>query len=77
MNKILTTWNQERLHFQKRYSEYWLKVQANPNDLQTAGHLNECSYILIRVFGLKPAQIKELECFGGCGMTNMDLEDGR
>lgn len=77
MNKILASWNQERLHFQKRYAEYWRKVQANPNNLDAVGHLNECCYILTRVFGLSPAQITELERFEGCGLTDKDLDDWR
>lgn len=61
MSNILKTWEAEKLHFQTRYTAFYRKAQANPSDLDAIAHLHECSYVLIRVFGLTPAQVLELE----------------
>lgn len=74
MQNIVSAWHQTRLHFQKRYAEFSRKVQSNPKDLDAIGHLHECSYVLIHIFGLSPAQVTELERFGGCGLTGADLD---
>ena len=77
MQKIISAWHQEREHFQKRYAEHFKKVQSSPNDMRAVGHLNECSYTLIHIFGLTPSQVSELERFEACGLTDKDLDRNR
>lgn len=77
MNQILLAFNSERLQYQKRYAEFYRKLNENPNDLVTAAHLHECAYTLTHFFGLTPQQVQELEKFGGCGLTNFDMENAR
>ena len=74
MSRILTTWEQARLDYQKRYVKFVGKYIENPKDKDVLGHLHECSYVLIHIFGLSAKQVTELEKHNFCGLSNADLE---
>jgi hypothetical protein len=71
MSNITEVWENERLAYQQRYV-MWLKRWENYHNEDDRGHANECSYVLINIFGLTDGQIKELE-HNYSGLTNDDL----
>lgn len=74
MSRLVNAWNDTRIKYQKRYA-YYAKEAANREENQDfLGHLHECSYVLIEVFGLSTAQVLELEKYDFCGLTNSDFE---
>lgn len=72
-SNILEAWENTRLMYQQRYVKY-LKEYDTTKSEDARGHLNECSYVLISIFGLTDKQIRELE-HNYSGLTNADLED--
>ena len=72
MSNITITWENERIFYQQRYI-MWLKKFQATNSEYYRGHVLECSYVLINVFGLTSEQIKELE-HDYSGFLNDDLE---
>ena len=71
MSNITEAWENTRLTYQQRYI-MWLKRWHEYHNEDDRGHANECSYVLINVFGLTDKQIKELE-HNYSGFTNDDL----
>lgn len=71
MSNITEVWENERLAYQQRYV-MWLKRWENYHNEDDRGHANECSYVLINIFGLTDGQIKELE-HNYSGLNNDDL----
>ena len=74
MSGIKNAWDKERLRYQKRYADYAKKYQEQEENAELRGHLQECSHVLIRVFGLTPRQLDELEKYQYCGLTSSDLD---
>ena len=78
MNTITEAWENTKIAYQQRYVRYLkeynesLKEGNQTKSEYTRGHLNECSYVLIGVFGLTDEQIRELE-HNYSGFTNKDL----
>ena len=58
----------------KRYVYYFRKHKEQQNNQDVLGHLHECSYVLIHVFGLSAGQVTELERNNFCGLANTDIE---
>jgi len=75
MNKssIVESWEKTRLMYQQRYVRYLKEYDETKNE-DARGHLNECSYVLISIFGLTEKDIKELE-HNYCGLTNADIAE--
>ena len=71
MSNIKETWENECRAYQQRYVIY-LKRWHDYRSQYDLGHANECSYVLITIFGLTDKQIKELE-HNYSGFTNDDL----
>ena len=72
MSNITETWVKVRLEYQQRYV-MWLKMWNDYHCKDYRGHVNECSYVLINIFGLTYKQISELEHDYSC-LTNDDLK---
>ena len=72
---IVEAWNKQRMDYQMRYASFVRKYMKNPNDKNNQGHMLECSYVLIGVFGLTSEQVNEIE--RNDGFTNADLEEIR
>lgn len=73
MNKVQEEWQNMRIVYQMRYAKYCEKYKKSKNtDKECLGHLLECSYVLISVFGLTDRQINEIEM--NYGLTNKDIE---
>ena len=60
MSNIKETWENARLAYQQRYIMWLRRWHDYPNE-DDRGHANECSYVLISIFGLTDKQGKELE----------------
>lgn len=71
MSNITEAWEKTRLAYQQRYI-MWTKRWHEYHNEDDRGHINECSYVLINIFGLTDKQIKELE-HNYSGFTNDDL----
>lgn len=71
MSKVVDAWENARLEYQRRYVEH-LKEHSETKSEYARGHLNECSYVLINVFGVTSKQIKEIE--RNFGLTDVDFE---
>lgn len=74
MSNVVNAWEKERMHYQKRYAFYARKYKEQGANPETAGHLQECSYVLISIFGLSSKQVEELEQYDFCGLTQQDLD---
>ena len=74
MSNMKEVWEKERLDYQKRYANYVKKCMDPECGAETRGHMLECSYVLIRFFGLTPRQVDELEKHDFCGMTQADID---
>lgn len=74
MNKIQNTWNEMRLSYQNRYIDYIKNYNRDKSNKENLGHLLECSYVLIEVFGLTSKQVTELEKCDYLGLTDDDFE---
>ena len=74
MSNIAKAWEDARICYQQRYVSYARKCKENTNDKDAFGHLHECSYVLIEIFGLTPKQVEELEENDFMGLTHSDLE---
>lgn len=72
MSNITEAWDKERLAYQQRYI-MWLKKWYEFHNEDYRGHANECSYVLINIFGLSGKQIRELE-HNYSGLTNDDIK---
>lgn len=70
---IIDAWNKQRIEYQKRYINYLRDFKRNPENTDNRGHMCECSYVLISVFGLTTKQILEVE--RNDGLTDNDLKD--
>lgn len=68
----MEAWEMEKISYQQRYIFHLKRYEKNPNDLENLGHLRECIYVLINIFGLNTSQIQELE-WAHCGLTNDDI----
>lgn len=73
MSSIIEKWNTERIRYQQRYARFVKKWNEYHNE-DDRGHLTECSYVLINIFGLTKDQVEELEQ-DYIGLTKKDLED--
>lgn len=71
MSNITEAWEKTCLDYQQRYIK-WLNRWYEYHNEDCRGHANECSYVLINVFGLSEKQIRELE-HNYSGFTNDDL----
>lgn len=71
---ITEIWESERLGYQQRYVRFLERWNETHNE-DDKGHLLECSYVLINIFGLTAKQVEELEQFNYAGLTQKDLED--
>lgn len=71
MSNIIEIWEKTRLDYQQRYV-MWLKRWHDYHNEDDRGHANECSYVLISIFGLTDKQVRELE-YNYCGFTNNGL----
>ena len=79
MKSIQEAWNNMKIVYQMRYVRF-LKESENTSITESArteakGHMLECSYVLISIFGLTDSQIRELEMHDYCGLTKEDLEE--
>ena len=74
MSRILNAWEQARLEYQKRYVSFARKHREHEDNKDVLGHLHECSYVLIHIFGLSADQVTELERDTFCGLLNADFE---
>ena len=74
MSNITKAWQDARICYQQRYVSYARKYKENELDKDSLGHLHECSYVLIEIFGLTPKQVEELEENDFMGLTHADLE---
>lgn len=63
MSDLVNVWNKSRKEYITRYYNTFLEYKRT-NDKQVLGHLLECSYVLIGIFGLKPKEIDDIEKFG-------------
>lgn len=72
-SNIVNSWKQDRMHFQLRYADYAKRYQKT-HSLELKGHMHECSYTLITVFGLTPHQVLELEKHDFAGLTDKEWE---
>lgn len=70
---IKEAWKSERIKYQQRYYNYYKKYLEDSKNRDTRGHMHECSYVLISIFGLTDKQVIQIEKNGG--YTNEDLED--
>ena len=75
MSNITEAWEKTRLAYQQRYASYAKKYQQNDNNKELLGHLLECSYVLITVFGLTSKQVEELEKNNFSGLTDEDFKN--
>jgi hypothetical protein len=73
MSSIKEEWENMRMIYQQRYVKY-LKEYNETESEYARGHLNECSYALIGIFGLTNKQMRELEQ-NYSGLTSEDLKD--
>lgn len=75
MANLINTWKEEKLKYQQRYAYYCKQYQkSKETNKELLGHLLECSYVLITIFGLSPKEVNELEYNNFCGMTSADIE---
>ena len=74
MSNITKAWQDARICYQQRYAICARKYKKNLEDKELLGHLKECSYVLIEIFGLTPKQVEELEENDFMGLTHADLE---
>ena len=77
MSSITKAWKNARICYQLRYALYAKQHKENPEDREVLGHLHECSYVLIEIFGLSAKQVQELELNDFCGLTNQDFNRNR
>ena len=75
MSNITKTWEKERIAYQKRYV-MWLKLWHDYHNEDDRGHADECSYVLINIFGLTDKQVREWE-IDYSGLTNDNLNELR
>lgn len=73
MSSIKEEWENMRMLYQQRYVKY-LKEYNETESEYARGHLHECSYALIGIFGLTNKQMRELEQ-NYSGLTSEDLKD--
>ena len=73
MSSIKEAWEDMRIVYQQRYVKH-LKDYNTTESEYARGHLNECSHVLINVFGLTDKQIREIER-NYSGLTNADIEE--
>ena len=71
MSNITNAWEKERLSYQQRYVS-WLKKLNETHSDEAKGHLHECSYVLLNIFGLTCKQLEEV-AYNYSGFTNDDL----
>lgn len=71
MSKITEIWQNARFAYQQRYVMR-IKRWHDYHNEDDRDHLNECSYVLISIFGLTDKQVRELE-HNNCGFTDDDL----
>ena len=74
MSRVINAWDQSRTEYQKRYADFARKHKENEDNKDVLGHLHECSYVLIHIFGLSAKQVTELENHNFCGLSIADLE---
>ena len=74
MGELQKAWNEMLLNYQRRYARYAKKFAENPEDKYALGHLHECSFVLINVFGLSNTEVDELEAHNFIGLTKRQLE---
>lgn len=74
MSSIVNAWDQARLEYQNRYVNFFRKYREQEDNQDVLGHLHECSYVLIHIFGLSAGQVTELERNNFCGLSNADIE---
>ena len=72
MSNITEAWEKDRLAYQQRYVMYH-KRWHDYHNAEDRGHMHECSYVLINIFGLTDKQMRELEK-DHSGLTNDDLD---
>lgn len=76
MCNIVKTWYDSRLKYQQRYASYCKQYkESGEQNKEVLGHLLECSYVLISVFGLTSKEVDELEQHDFCGLTAKDFEE--
>ena len=75
MSIITDAWENARLEYQKRYVSYVKKYLGQTGNEEVLGHLLECSYVLIQIFGLTAKQVEELEKHDFCGLTQADMDN--
>lgn len=78
MANLQETWENMRLSYQKRYINFLKNFESesysDKSKEYARGHMLECSYVLINVFGLSSKQVQQLE-ENYCGLTHKDLGD--
>lgn len=72
VSTIKEAWESERNKYQQRYYNYYKKYLEDPKNYDARGHMLECSYVLISIFGLTDKQVVQVEKNGG--FTNEDLD---
>lgn len=59
-NSITEIWAHERDSYKDRYI-LWMKDWKRTGNESSRGHVNECSYVLIEIFGLTSKEVQELD----------------
>lgn len=77
MNRIQEEWEKMRIAYQQRYIKF-MKDSMNEEFSKMArdnarGHMLECCYVLISIYGLTDRQMRELE-ENYCGLTHFDIQ---
>ena len=74
MANLVNTWKEEKLKYQQRYANYCKQYKkSKETNKEILGHLLECSYVLITIFGLTAKEVDELEHNNFCGVTSADI----
>lgn len=75
MCNISSAWNDSRRKYQQRYAYYCKQyAESGKSNKEVLGHLLECSYVLISIFGLSSKEVDELEKHHFCGLTSAELD---
>lgn len=79
MSIILGAWEKQRIEYQKRYFETYIKFKecsdnhwSETSQMRYMGAIWEISWVLCNIFGLSSKQVEELE--RNKGFTNADID---
>lgn len=69
-SNLVNAWTTERINYQERYADLFLKNKRYPEDQECKGAMHEARYVLISIFGLTEKQVSEVE--KNLGITDSD-----